>query len=487
MALFRDTPIRRKLMTMVLVTSGVVLLLTCATFVGYELLTYRRTAVRQLATLGEIIAAESTGAVAFDNQSDATEILAALKAERHIVAACLYDKRGRVFSRYPADAPDGAFPPAPLADGHRFVAGHLVGFTPLVQVKGSERFGTLYLSSDMAEMYERLRLYGGIALLVVVILSLVAYALSRIFQGQISHPILALAETAKAVSDRHDYSVRARKHGQDELGALTDAFNHMLAQIQEQNEVLEKRVRERTAELKSANDELEAFCSSAAHDLRTPLRAITGFADVLLDPRTNIRSEEAQRQIRMIRDGSGQMSELINDLLAFSRLGRQSLSRRTVELDQLCRDVYRNLESERGGRRVDLRLHSLPAANGDPALLRVVFSNLLSNALKYTRPRDVAVIEIGATEDKDEKFPVYFVRDNGVGFDLRDADKLFGVFQRLHHAHEFEGTGVGLATVRRIIDRHGGRIWAEAAPDAGATFFFTLPAEANPPAGAASP
>jgi len=479
MAFIRDTPIRQKLMTMILVTSGVVLLLTCAAFIGYELLTYRRSAVQQLATLGEIIATESTGAVAFDNPNDATEILAALKAERHIVAACLYDKQNRIFARYPASAPDRAFPSAPQPDGYRFEAGHLVGFIPVVQRKGSERFGTLYLNSDMGAMYARLRLYGGIAVLAILVSSLVAYVLSRILQRQISSPILALAETAKAVSDRHDYSVRARPHGADELGVLTGAFNHMLAQIQQQNEVLEQRVRERTAELASANDELEAFCSSAAHDLRTPLRTITGFAEVLLDPRANIPPAEAQRLARMIRDGSGQMTDLINDLLAFSRLGRQPMARQMVDLGQLCREVLAIVEKERGQRHVELRLQPLPAAEGDPALLRVVFVNLLSNAFKYTRPRENAVIEIGATTKADSTVPVYFVRDNGVGFDMSDASKLFGVFQRLHHAHEFEGTGVGLATVRRIIERHGGRIWAEAAPDVGATFFFTLRSETN--------
>jgi signal transduction histidine kinase len=323
-------------------------------------------------------------------------------------------------------------------------------------------------------MYERLGLYGAMALVVVFLASVVAYSLSRMLQRQISRPILSLAETARAVSDRRNYTVRATKHGEDELGVLTDAFNHMLAQIQEQNEGLERRVRERTAELESANDELEAFGSSAAHDLRTPLRAITGFADVLLDPRAKMPPAEAERYIRMIRDGSTQMGELINALLAFSRLGRQALARQTVDLTQLARDVYKELEREQGERHIDLRLQALPAADGDPALLRVVFANLLSNALKYTRLRETAVIEIGVTGAKDKNVPVYFVRDNGVGFDMSDAQKLFGVFQRLHHAHEFEGTGVGLATVRRIIDRHGGRIWAEATPDAGATFYFTL-------------
>jgi len=248
----------------------------------------------------------------------------------------------------------------------------------------------------------------------------------------------------------------------------------MLAEIQEQNQELERRVSERTAELEAANDELEAFGSSAAHDLRTPLRAITGFTDVLLDPRSRMPADDAQRYIRMIREGSVQMGQLINDLLAFSRLGRQALTRQSVDLTQLCRDVYQGLNYERHGRTVELDLQTLPPANGDPALLRVVFVNLISNAMKYTRSRAVAVIEIGTIAGEDESGPVYFVRDNGVGFDMDDADKLFGVFQRLHHADEYEGTGVGLATVRRIINRHGGRIWASGTPDAGATLFFTL-------------
>lgn len=482
---FQDKPIRQKLMTIILATCGVVLLLTCTAFLAYEFLTFRQAALGQLSTLGEIVAANSTGVLAFENQKDATEILGALRAEHHIVAASLYDQQGRLFARYPADAPETAFPTAAGEDGYRFEGSYLVGAAPVVQVKG-QRLGTLYLKSDMEAMYERLRLYGGVAVLVILLASLVAYVLSRKLQRQISEPIFALAETAKAISNRGDYTVRARKRGEDELGVLTDAFNHMLARIQEQNEVLEKRVRERTAELELANDELEAFCSSAAHDLRTPLRAITGLADILLDSRANVPPADVRRYIQLIRNGSGEMSELIYALLEFSRLGRQAISRDTVDLNQLCLDAYRDLEGERGGRKVELRLQTLPQADGDRALLRVVFNNLLSNALKYTRPRDVAVIEVGLAPGQDSGGPVYFVRDNGVGFDLDDAARLFGVFQRLHHAHEFEGTGVGLATVRRIVERHGGRIWAEAVPDQGATFFFTLPPHAASAAGEAS-
>jgi signal transduction histidine kinase len=477
---FRDAPIRRKLTTIILATSGVVLLLTCAAFLGYELLTFRGEAVTHLSTLGEVISTNSTAAIEFENSDDATNVLAALKAEPHVVAACLYDKAGRLFARYPAQTPASVFPAAPPPEGFEFADGFLMRSMPIVQAKRGERIGTLYLRSDMEAMRSRLRLYAAIALIVIAGSLLVAYLLSRVLQRQISGPVLALAETAKAVSARRDYSVRAPKLGRDELGLLTDTFNDMLGQIQAQNADLEKRVHERTAELEAANDELEAFCSSAAHDLRTPLRTITGFADILERHPANTLPPELRRYIGLIHDGSSQMSQLIADLLAFSRLGRQPLARTAVDLRRVFQEAFADLSAEREGRQVEFTLGALPPVFGDPALLRVTATNLLGNALKYTRPREQARIEVGITGAASEAGPVFFVRDNGVGFDMGDAGKLFGIFQRLHHAHEFEGTGVGLATVRRIIERHGGRIWAEAKPDAGAAFFFTLPgAEPN--------
>jgi PAS domain S-box-containing protein len=248
--LLKDRPIRRKLMTMILLTSGAVLLLTCASFFAYEFLTFRQTTVRHLSSLGQIIAANSTAALAFENQDDAKEILAALKAERHIVAACLYNKNGKLFSKYPADLPAEAFPAAPEKDGYRFARGHLAAFHPVVQA--NKRLGTLYLKSDMGAMYERFRLYGGIVLLVMVLSFLLAYLLSRSLQKQISQPILALAETARAISDRRDYSVRATKLGADELGLLTDAFNQMLTQIHEQDRTVRESEGRLRAVLNSA-------------------------------------------------------------------------------------------------------------------------------------------------------------------------------------------------------------------------------------------
>ncbi|MBC7366127.1 MAG: response regulator [Undibacterium sp.] len=261
------------------------------------------------------------------------------------------------------------------------------------------------------------------------------------------------------------------------LSALIPALERALTlrRLRLKNAELEKRVRERTAELETANKDLEAFSSSVSHDLRTPLRTITGFADILLGHHAKNLPPEVRRHIELIHAGASEMSLLINGLLAFSRFGRQALHPEELDLERISREVWQELTAEQAGRDIELRLSPLPRTQGDPLLVRQVLVNLFSNALKYTRPRAPAVIELGWLKKKDGVAAVYFIRDNGVGFEMRHAENLFGMFQRLHHAREFEGTGVGLASVRRIIERHGGRIWAEAAPDLGATFFFTLP------------
>jgi signal transduction histidine kinase len=249
----------------------------------------------------------------------------------------------------------------------------------------------------------------------------------------------------------------------------------MIRRLRINNARLEKRVRRRTRDLEMANAELGAFCSSVSHDLRTPLRTLSGFIEILRKQHGESLPSGALSLVDFIDRSAIEMDQLITGLLALSRLGLLALSRTPVDLEQLCREVFQSLAGSHQGRQVDLRLQPLPTVSCDPTFVRLVFANLLSNAVKYTRPRNRAVIEVGVEAQAGESSPVYFVRDNGVGFDLADAGKLFGVFQRLHHAHEFEGTGVGLATARRIVERHGGSIWAEAAPGAGATFFFTLP------------
>jgi len=248
-------------------------------------------------------------------------------------------------------------------------------------------------------------------------------------------------------------------------------FTGILRDITERKR-LEQEVQQRSAAFEAANKELEAFSYSVSHDLRAPLRAIDGFSRILLEDHIAHLPADAQRYLHAVRNNSQQMGRLIDDLLTFARLSRQPLSKQLVRPTDLVRQCVDELHAEEQDRRVKIAIGDLPACQADPALLKQVWLNLISNALKYTRKQEMAVIAVGCQEQ--DSATAYFVRDNGVGFDMRYADKLFGVFQRLHRAEEYAGTGVGLAIVQRIIHRHGGRVWAEAAVNHGATFYFTL-------------
>jgi signal transduction histidine kinase len=239
-----------------------------------------------------------------------------------------------------------------------------------------------------------------------------------------------------------------------------------------ENAAMLDRERGYIAELEQANQDLESFSCSVSHDLRAPLRAITGFCDLYLADYGQGIPAAGREMLDRVVTGAARMDQLIEDLLKFCRFSRQAMTKRTVDLDRIVQKVVEDLRQKESGRAVELHIGNLPGCEGDPSLLEQVFTNLLSNAFKFTRDRTPAIIEVGSCEMGGEV--VLFVRDNGAGFSMQYADKLFGVFQRLHSASEFEGTGVGLSIVQRVIQRHGGRIWAQSEPGQGATFWFTL-------------
>jgi PAS domain S-box-containing protein len=280
--------------------------------------------------------------------------------------------------------------------------------------------------------------------------------------------ITELRRIEKELKAAHDELELRVKERTKELQVANQALQ---SEITERKEV-EKLIELRTKLLEVTNKELESFSYSVSHDLRAPLRAIDGYTRMILRDQRDKLNDDAQRKFDLIRSNTQMMGKFIDDLLSFSRLGRLDLNLSRLDMESLVNDVWMELQIINPGRKIDLKIKNIPLGWGDRTLIKQVYSNLLSNAVKYTNFRDNVYVEVGGYKEGDEY--IYYVKDNGVGFDMEYYDKLFGVFQRLHSADEYEGTGVGLAIVQRIIHRHGGRVWANAAVDKGATFYFTL-------------
>jgi PAS domain S-box-containing protein len=596
---FRDTPIRRKLMLILMLISGVVVLVTCGAFVANELLTFKDKAFQSLTTLGDVIAANSTASLAFDNEADATEVLSALKARPQIIAAALYDRNGKLFAKYPANASTSSFRASPDTDGFRDEHSYLVGYLPVVQGENT-RLGTLYLASNKQAIYDRLTRYAWLTGAVMLVSLAIAYLLSAMLQGHVSRPVLAMAETAKAISQRGDYSVRARKEGHDEVGLLTDAFNLMLEQIEKQDRAIRehherlnlalkasgvgtwnldlgenrisldefanplfgypaasydaaydlfltmihrddrqrvaqemrdaaaavdgyessfrvrwpdgslrdlsargkvipgvdaertrmtgviwdvterKRAEERLVrlltELERSNKELELFAYVASHDLQEPLRMVSSYTQLLERRYSAKLDDDAREFIGYAVDGANRMQRLINDLLEFSRVSTRGKPLEPTDLAEVLGNVRANLSVAIEETGALVTNDFMPVVTADAGQLGQLLQNLVANGIKFrngTRPH----VHVRTVETPDHW--EFSVSDNGIGIEQQYFDRIFVIFQRLHTKGDYPGTGIGLALCKRIVERHGGRIWVESKPNEGSTFSFTIPKRAH--------
>lgn len=402
-------------------------------------------------------------------------------------ALVLTDATGKVLFRYPDPLRyTGRMAPAPLIQP---MATQVEGVAEGVGLPGDVR---LFAFARLSPPWQDLRLAIGLPkdlaitqvnrdlgrnliwLGLVALLSLVA----AWFGGNsfILQPVAKFLEVTRRLTGGDLTARTGPLYQAGELGQLAQTFDHMADSIQERDEKLKQQVvelDERSAQLEAANKELEAFSYSVSHDLRSPLRGIAGFSRILLEDYADRLDEQGQKYLGFLQTDAHKMGKLIDDLLALSRLGRREMSFARFEMDSLARTVLAELQALEPGRTIQTNIQPLPAAYGDRAMLRQVLVNLLANALKFTRNKEAAVIEVSGRTEGNEN--IYCVRDNGDGFDMAYVHKLFGVFQRLHTDEKFEGTGVGLAIVKRIIDRHGGRLWAEGKVNGGAAFCFALP------------
>jgi signal transduction histidine kinase len=465
-----------------LLVSGSVLILAVLAFFSYDMLSFRNSLINNLLSEAQIIGANSISALTFDDPASADATLHGLSRSPDVVSAVLTREDGSIFATY--GEPDRANPIGKHVlprdetehhwlNGQRLVVAHRIVFQ-------SSSLGVVYISARLSEIGQRARHYLVIAGLILLFCMLAALLISAISRKIIAQPIASLAETARSISREHDYSVRAEESTDSiEMSVLTQAFNEMLQQIQQSEtalrrsrDELEHRVDERTAELRSANRELEAFSYTVAHDLRGPLDSIAGLA-YLLSTGSTQPDPNSREMFQRLQDSTKSMAALIDDLLNFARASTTPVKRDSVDLTSMALKIAADLHSTEPARQVDFQIAAVPPVEADAGLMRIVVDNLLRNAWKYTSHHSHACIEFGAKLAGNET--IYFVRDDGAGFDPSRVGEIFQPFHRLHSKNQFPGTGIGLATVQRILTRHGGEIWAEGAIEKGATFFFTIP------------
>ena len=504
MRLLQNLPIRQKLMVIALLTTGGALLLSGLALILLERARVREEMAEDLRTMAAVVGENSDAALLFEDEDDAEKVLKALGPQKSIVAAALYNSQGRLLGRWRRNGRKDGFPLGPPEEEvTEFRDGALVSFLPVRDPGTGEPIGTVYLRSSLDELTRRLWLQAATVASVFLASGLASLLLASTLQRVISGPIMDLSEVARRVSEVNDYSIRAEKRTSDELGRLVDAFNGMLGQIQQRDgdlqrakEDLEDRVVERTLELRQelserqraeqelevrneelhqSNKELDDFAYIASHDLKEPLRGIHNFSNFLLEDYGDKLDDEGRSKLETLTRLSRRMETLIDSLLHFSRLGRVDLATDQVDMNEIVREVLDNLDISLKEEKIEVRIpRPLPTVRADRVRVGEIFYNLIVNGIKYSDKAE-KWIEIGTTRDGEGSPPVFYVRDNGIGIPEKHHDAVFRIFKRLHGRDKYGGgTGAGLTIVKKIVERHHGRIWLDSVPGEGTTFFFTL-------------
>jgi len=482
---FSDQPIRIKLLGLILLSSGVALFLAMIAIVIFDSYDYTEQKINDLATQAEILGKTSTAALTFNDPKAATEYLAALKAQPTIIAAVLYGADGQLFASYSSEHDRSGIFPKVQASGHRVHGEDIELFHRIEQ--NNEVIGTVYLRAHLQKISRMLH-YAWIVLLVILVSLTVGLWLSTRLQRIISTPILKIATVANAVIDQKDYALRAVKYSQDEIGSLTEAFNQMLSHIQERdanlltsNQSLQEEVEARKQaqealkqniqELARSNAELEQFAYVSSHDLQEPLRMVASYTQLLEKRYFDKFDEKGLLFLHYIVDGAKRMQELIDDLLVLSRVGTRNKPMQIVPSEEAVKIALLNLKPLVQESQAKTTYEVLPMVVGDLIQLTQLFQNLLSNAIKF-RGSHIPHIQISAT--KLNEYWLFAVKDNGIGIAPEHFERIFIIFQRLYGRSEYPGSGIGLAICKKIVERHGGRIWVESKTGEGTTFYFTL-------------
>lgn len=475
MKLWSAQSIAGRLTAMVLFVSGIALLLAYISFLAYDYYTLRQNLIESLETEAAMIGTNSESALLFDDQQAAETTLSALRDAPPVLTAQIFRADGRPFARYTRSGSANQSVVPELSSGQKSAFWIKDGTVLLGHgILSSGKFiGSVYILAETRDVAQRAKQFGLLSAGILLVCFAIALLATSAMRGLLIRPLENLAETARVVSRTKDYSVRAQiPRRRDELAFLVRSFNEMLDEIEQSRGVLEQKVAERTAELSAANRELEAFSYTVAHDLRGPLQQVANIEFLLHAKADEGGSPDLKPLLDMLVTATSRMSSLIDDLLNLSRATSTPLQYVAVDLSALAKSILGSL-AEGSERQVEIVVADGCVTVADEGLITVVLENLLRNAWKYTSRKNPARIEFGCRDEGEEK--VFFVRDNGAGFDETRADRLFRPFQRLHSQAEFPGTGVGLATVQRIIARHGGRVWATGTVDQGAEFCFTLP------------